>query len=304
MALTVILPSGVSNTGNFAVGSVSAIGNVTGNYILGNGALLTGVSTTSSNINNGTSNVTVVSSGGNITVGVGGTGNVAVFSTTGMVLTGNITANNGMFTNIVNVASHTGAVVSVTGNITGNNISVTSNVNIASTGTVAIANTGGVALSVTGNITGGNISATGNITANNGMFTNIVNVASHTGAVVSVTGNVIAGGGIVTRVVSLADATSVTINADTTDLATQTNTQVAGTLTINAPTGTLASGQKFIFRLQSSNVQTFSWNAVFSGSTDLSLPTVSSGSSKYDYTGFIYNTTATKWQILAKNFGF
>jgi len=148
------------------------------------------------------------------------------------------------------------------------------------------------------------VSVTGNVTANNGIFTNIVNVASHTGAVVSITGNVIAGGGIVTRVVSIADATSVTINADTTDLATQTNTQPAGTLTINAPTGTLANGQKFIFRLQSSNVQTFSWNAVFAGSTDLSLPTVSSGSSKYDYTGFIYNTTATKWQILAKNFGF
>ena len=148
------------------------------------------------------------------------------------------------------------------------------------------------------------LSVSGNITANNGMFTNIVNVASHTGAVVSVTGNVIAGGGIVTRVVSIADGTSVTIDANTTDLATQTNTQAAGTLTINAPTGTLENGQKFIFRLQSSNVQTFSWNAVFSGSTDLSLPTVSSGASKYDYMGFIYNSTAIKWQILAKNFGF
>ena len=148
------------------------------------------------------------------------------------------------------------------------------------------------------------LSVSGNVTANNGMFTNIVNVASHTGAVVSVTGNVIAGGGIVTRVVSIADGTSVTIDANTTDLATQTNTQAAGTLTINAPTGTLENGQKFIFRLQSSNVQTFSWNAVFSGSTDLSLPTVSSGASKYDYMGFIYNSTAIKWQILAKNFGF
>jgi hypothetical protein len=148
------------------------------------------------------------------------------------------------------------------------------------------------------------LSVSGNVTANNGQFTNIVNVASYTGAVVSVTGNIIAGGGIVTRVVSIADGTSVTINANTTDLATQTNTQVAGTLTINAPTGTLENGQKFIFRLQSSNVQTFSWNAVFSGSTDLSLPTVSSGASKYDYMGFIYNSTATNWQILAKNFGF
>ena len=50
------------------------------------------------NINNGTSNVTVVSSGGNVTVGVGGTSNVAVFATTGEYVTG---------------------VVSATGNVTG-----------------------------------------------------------------------------------------------------------------------------------------------------------------------------------------
>jgi hypothetical protein len=106
------------------------------------------------------------------------------------------------------------------------------------------------------------------------------------------------------RVVNYADSTSITINADTTELATHTNTQAAGTLTINAPTGTLSDGQKIMLRLQSTNVQTFSWNAVFVGSTDLTLPSVSSGSSKYDYTGFIYNSTATKWQLVAAVFGF
>jgi predicted secreted protein len=173
-------------------------------------------------------------------------------------------------------------------------------VGAAGSSQVANVTTGGLifnaatnALSITGNVTGGNVLA---IT--------IANAASFTGGLVSVTGSVITGGGVVSRVVSIADATSVTINADTTDLATQTNTQVTGTLTINAPTGTLANGQKFTFRLQSSNVQTFSWNVVFSGSTDLSLPTTSSGSSKYDYMGFIYNSTAIKWQLLAKNFGF
>lgn len=109
---------------------------------------------------------------------------------------------------------------------------------------------------------------------------------------------------IQSRIVAVADATSITINADTTDMATQANTQALGTLTINAPTGTLVNGQKLMLRLQSTNVQTFSWNAAFAGSTDLTLPTASSGSSKYDYVGFIYNSTATKWQIIAKNFGF
>lgn len=106
------------------------------------------------------------------------------------------------------------------------------------------------------------------------------------------------------RVVTIADGTSVTMNGDTTDIAVQTNTQSAGTLTINAITGTLINGQKIIFRLKSSSIQTFSWNAVFSGSSDLALPSSSTGSDKYDYMGFIYNSDATKWQIIAKNFGF
>ena len=109
---------------------------------------------------------------------------------------------------------------------------------------------------------------------------------------------------VVQRVVSIADATSITVNADTTDVATQANTQAAGTLTINAPTGTPVNGQKFILRLSSTSVQTFSWNAIFAGSTDLALPIASTGSGKYDYVGFIYNSTATKWQLLAKVFGF
>jgi hypothetical protein len=63
------------------------------------------------------------------------------------------------------------------------------------------------------------------------------------------------------------------------------------------------NGQKLIFRLTSTNVQTFSWNAVFAGSTDLTLPTVSSGTSRTDYLGFIYNSTSSKWQLIAKIFG-
>ena len=194
--------------------------------------------------------------------------------------TGNIVVKASAQLTTPNIGAATGNSLSVTGNITGGNI-------------VGLVDAGSNVIITTGNITGGNILGGAN-----------VNATTHTGATVSVTGNIITGGGIVSRVVSIADGTSVTIDADTTDLATQTNTQVAGTLTINAPTGTSTNGQKLMFRLQSSNVQTFAWNAVFDGSTDLSLPATSSGSSKYDYVGFIYNSTATKWQLLAKNFGF
>jgi hypothetical protein len=102
----------------------------------------------------------------------------------------------------------------------------------------------------------------------------------------------------------LADGYTVSVNVDTTDLAVQTNTQATGTLTVSAPSGTPINGQKFILRLQCTNPQTFAWNSVFAGSTDLILPTATTGSSKYDYVGFIYNSTATKWQLLAKVFGF
>lgn len=117
----------------------------------------------------------------------------------------------------------------------------------------------------------------------------------------SVTVNV---AGSVNRVVSYTDATSITINADTTDMATMANTQAAGTFTLNAPTGTVVNGQKLLFRMTSTNVQTFSWNGVFRGSTDLALPTASSGAGKEDYLGFIYDSTSSKWDLIAKNFGF
>jgi hypothetical protein len=77
-----VIASGALIVGSFQPTSVSATGNITGAYILGNGSQLTGVDATQ--IVNGTSNAKVVSSGGNIAVGIGGTSNVAVFATTGV----------------------------------------------------------------------------------------------------------------------------------------------------------------------------------------------------------------------------
>jgi hypothetical protein len=106
------------------------------------------------------------------------------------------------------------------------------------------------------------------------------------------------------RVVTIADATSITVNADLTDLAIQINTQVAGTLTINSTTGTPVNGQKIIIRVQCANTQTLSFNAIFAGSNDTVLPPTTTGFNKSDYMGFMYNTAASKWQLVAKNFGF
>ena len=215
--------SGISNSGNIAVsGIVSATGNVTGNYILGNGSQLSGIIASVSNISSGTSNVTVVSSGGNVTVGVGGTGNVAVFATTGVYVTG---------------------VVSATGNITGGNLSGTNltgtlataaQTNITSVGTLG-------SLSVTGNVQGGNlrtaglISATGAITGSS--LTGTITTAAQTNITsvgtlssLSVTGNVAAGN---------VSGTNLTGTLAT---AAQTNITSVGTLGSLSVTGNVQGG--------------------------------------------------------------
>ena len=71
-----------------------------------------------------------------------------------------------------------------------------------------------------------------------------------------VVGKIAHTGGVIKRVVTISDATSVTINSDTTDQAIQANTQSAGTLTMNAPTGTPVDGQRLMFRFREKADQT------------------------------------------------
>jgi len=106
------------------------------------------------------------------------------------------------------------------------------------------------------------------------------------------------------RVTAAASGGTITPNANTTDILTQANVESAGTLTIAAPTGTPVNGQKLIMRLTCTNAQVLSFNAIYRSSTDLGFPASTTGSSKTDYLGFIYNSSATKWDMLAKVFGF
>jgi hypothetical protein len=108
---------------------------------------------------------------------------------------------------------------------------------------------------------------------------------------------------IVKRLTSVATGTSISINSDNSDIVSQTNTQSAGTLTVNNPTGSPVDCQLLAIRLKSTNAQTFSFGTQYRASTDLALPTVSSASSKWDYMLFVYNSADTKWDILASNFG-
>jgi hypothetical protein len=320
--------SSLSVSGNANVGNIGANNAV---FTLINGALVTAAQP---NITS-TGTLASLSVSGNANVGnIGTTGQFVSSITTGtapMVVSSttqvanlNATTAGTVYTNAQPNITSTGtlASLSVSGNANVGNIGATNIVgtlstaaqpNITSTGTL-------VSLSVTGNATVGNIIgplASGNsnisIIANGNIAMTVAGTANvmilttsgaNLSGSLSVSGNVSAGGAMLPRVVTIADGNSVTINGANTDIATQNNTQVTGVLALNSPSGTSFDGQKLIFRLQSANVQTFNWDTVFVGSTDLSLPALSTGNNKYDYVGFIYNSTATKWQLLAKNFGF
>jgi hypothetical protein len=233
--------TGNITSGNFLTGGlISAVGNVVGNYILGNGALLTGVITSVANINNGTSNVTVVSSNGNVSVGIGGTGNIAVFATSGEYVTGEISASGNITGSYIfgNGSQLTGLAA------TYGNANVVAN--LAALGSNPVSTTGNI---TSGNfLTGGLFSVAGNVTANNGMFTNIVNVASHTGAVVSVTANV-TGGNLLT--VGLVSATgNVTGNylIGNGSVLSNLRPNLSMTVALSDETTTITTGTKITFR--------------------------------------------------------
>jgi hypothetical protein len=196
------------------------------------------------------------------------------------------------------------------------NTAVTSLSSLSTVGTITSGTWNATLISPTYGGTGVNngsstLTMAGNVT-HAGSFTQSFTATGNTAVTLPTTGTLATLAGTETltnktvqaRVVAVADATSITPNADTSDIVTQANTQAVGTLTVNAPTGTPVNGQKFILRLRSTNVQTLSWNAAYTGSIDMPLPTASSGATRYDYFGFIYNSTSTTWQLIAKNFGF
>ena len=73
-----------------ATGNIDSTGNISGTYLFGNGSQLTGLSAAVSvqKISNGTSEANIGAPGGNANISIGGTSNVAVFTSTGAILTG------------------------------------------------------------------------------------------------------------------------------------------------------------------------------------------------------------------------
>jgi hypothetical protein len=177
--------SSLTVTGNVSggnlttAGQITATGNISGNFFIGNGSQLTGISTSTTRIFNGTSEVNIGSSNGNANVTIGATANVAVFSAAGLSIAGtlnssgnanvgNIGATNGQFTNISGTLT-TAAQPNITsvGNLT--SLIVTGNSsggNFNTAGAVVVSGSEAATSTATGSIrTAGGIGAAGNVYA-------------------------------------------------------------------------------------------------------------------------------------------
>jgi hypothetical protein len=161
-------------TGNIAGGNITtagqvvAVGNISGNFFLGNGSQLTGIDATS--IQNGSANVRTFLNG-NVTVSAAGTANVMTVTGTGANITGTVNATGNAnvgnlgATNAVLAGALSGVTtISASGNANVGNLGATNVVATNLTGTLQTAAQTNItslgtltALGVTGNITGGNL---------------------------------------------------------------------------------------------------------------------------------------------------
>jgi len=211
---------------DLVLANLSATGNVSGTYILGNGSQLTGILTTVSNVTNGTSGLFIPALNGNVIINVGGTTLATVSSSVGLAITGNVNASTGISAagNIVGGNVTTAGIASATGNIT--SAANISGANIVTGGLISAA---GTITSGTHNITGA-MSASGNVTGGNVL----------TGGFVTATGNV-TGGNV--RTAGLISATGVIYgNALSVDTTINAGTDIAASGALSAGTTISAAG--------------------------------------------------------------
>ena len=101
------------------------------------------------------------------------------------------------------------------------------------------------------------------------------------------------------RLVTALD-TSITPNSNTHDIINQDNAAALGTLTINADTGSPANGQRLLFRLTCTNVQTLAFNTQYQAISAMTLPSATTGGGTTDVIEFLWNTGNNKWQMILK----
>jgi hypothetical protein len=157
------------------VATFNTYGNLRAGYFLGNGSQLTGVSaSTSYKLTNGTSNVDIPTTNGNVVIGIGGTASVVTITTTGVNIAGYANLGTGNLTTTGNVTA---------GYVIGNGSALSSITGANVTGEVNYAN-------VANNVAGGNVSGqVGNALVAGTVYSsaqpNITSTGSLTGLTVS-----------------------------------------------------------------------------------------------------------------------
>jgi hypothetical protein len=306
--------TGIFTSGSYQTLNISTGGSLTGVTLTNATGSFTTATIGTATINGGTINSTSIGSV------IPSTGAFSTLSSTGGALNGTIgatTASSGAFTTLASSGVYTNTVADGSSPMTITSTTRVSNLNVARSGftdttTVAASSTNATFYPVFASATSGaqasNVStnytfnpSTGALTITGTLAANAASLTTPLPTTSGGTGN--ANGFIAPRVVTVASGTTITPNANTTDQVYQLNTS-SGTLTINAPTGTPVDGQKLIFRINCANAQVLSFNSIYSSSTSLGFPPSTSGSSKTDYLGFIYNSATTKWNFVAQVLGF
>jgi len=209
IAANIVNANVINSTGNICANTA----NIKAQYFIGNGSQLTGViAVASPYIANGTSNVNVTSTNGNISASVGGTSNVVVITATGINVAGTLNATGNA--NVGNIGANNAAFTSVAGTLT-----TSAQPNITSIGTLG-------SLNVTGNVSAANVTAN---LFGNGAAISSINAANVTGNVANATYATNAG-----SATSATTAGTVTTNA-------QPNITSVGTLTSLAVTGNISA---------------------------------------------------------------
>jgi len=99
------------------------------------------------------------------------------------------------------------------------------------------------------------------------------------------------------RIGTVTDSATPTPNCDNQDMFTVTALNQSATF--GKPSGTPVNGQKLIIRiLDNGTSRTLAWNSIYRAGSDIALPTATV-ISKTLYCGFIYNSAASKWDLIA-----
>jgi len=143
-----------------------------------------------------------------------------------------------------------------------------------------------------GNATGTTLSLT-SANFSRATTTNLGVTGQTTLASTTINGSLTMNGTIVPRVVGYTASTSITINVDSTDIAS--TTVAHATTTFNTPTGTLYNGMMFEMWIRATTTRGLAWSTGFASSTDLALPvSVASGTTK---ALLEYRQDSAKWEL-------